>query len=175
MALTAVAFYLCAYFATTLAAFGVVSVLSGSGREAEELDDYVGLARRRPMVAAVFVVAILSLAGMPLTAGFIGKFYLLAAGVGSGLWLLVGALAVNSVIALFYYLRFVAAVFRRAGEGSWGMLSEAKPSHVAVSAARSTYFGSVALAATVVTLVYLGVYPSPAIKAIQAFMAGLTP
>ena len=77
---TAATFYLVAYSATTLAAFGVVTVLSGGDRDAELLDDYRGLGWRRPWLAAVFAVALFSLAGIPLTAGFVGKFYLVDGG-----------------------------------------------------------------------------------------------
>ncbi|HEX5642833.1 MAG TPA: NADH-quinone oxidoreductase subunit N, partial [Thermoleophilia bacterium] len=76
----AVGFYLVAYFATTLAAFGVVTVLSPEDRDADRIDDYRGLGARRPWLAAIFAVALFSLAGMPLTMGFIGKFVIVAAG-----------------------------------------------------------------------------------------------
>ncbi len=73
----AVAFYLTAYFVTMLGALGVVAVLSDKDRDAESLSDYQGLAWRRPWLAAVMTACMLSLAGIPLTAGFIGKFLLL--------------------------------------------------------------------------------------------------
>ena len=79
LATTAVTFYLVAYFVTTLGAFGVVTVLSTGEREAESLDDYRGLVVRRPWLAALFTAMLLSLAGIPLTAGFVGKFYLTVA------------------------------------------------------------------------------------------------
>src|SRR5690606_15579000 len=107
----AVGFYLMAYFATSLAAFGVVAVLSDKDRDAEQMVDYQGLLWRRPGLATIFMVTLLSLAGIPLTAGFIGKFYLIASGIGTNQWLLVVLLAVNSVIGLFYYIRIVAVMF----------------------------------------------------------------
>lgn len=110
----AVSFYLMAYFATSLGAFGVVAVLSDKDRDAEHMDDYRGLLWRRPGMASIFIVALLSLAGIPLTAGFIGKFYLIASGVGTNQWLLVVLLAVNSIIGLFYYIRIVAVMFEPA-------------------------------------------------------------
>ena len=82
LAVTAVTFYLIAYFVTTLGAFGTVAVLSGPQRETEHLDDYRGLFWRRPWLAGVFTAMLLSLAGIPLTVGFIGKFYLVLAGCG---------------------------------------------------------------------------------------------
>ncbi|MDA8433929.1 MAG: NADH-quinone oxidoreductase subunit N, partial [Nitrospiraceae bacterium] len=117
MMVPAVSYYLAAYFATMLGAFGVVTITSGRGRDADLLEDYRGLAGERPWLAGVFTVMLLSLAGIPLTAGFIGKFYVVAAGVDSALWVPVLALAMNSAIGLFYYLRVVTVMFAPAAEG----------------------------------------------------------
>ena len=117
----AVTFYLVAYFATTLAAFGVITVLSPAGRDADLMLDYRGLGARRPVLAAIFAVALFSLAGMPLTMGFIGKFYLVTAGAGSALWALVIVLVVTSTIGLYYYTRLIVAMYvRRPGSGRKG-------------------------------------------------------
>src|SRR5512142_272096 len=89
LAVTAVAFYLVSYFVTTLGAFGVMTLLSGPYRDAEDISDYRGLFTRRPWLAGIMTAMLLSLAGIPLTSGFVGKFYLVAAGVGSALWILV--------------------------------------------------------------------------------------
>lgn len=110
--LTAVTFYLVAYFVTTIGAFGVVTLASSEEKDAGRLDEYEGLINRRPWLGGVFALMLLSLAGMPLTAGFIGKIYVIAAGVGSLLSVLVVLLIVNSAISLFYYLRVVALLFR---------------------------------------------------------------
>jgi NADH-quinone oxidoreductase subunit N len=144
----AVFFYLAAYFITTLGAFGTVSVLSRKDGDAVDIEDYQGLAWRRPWLAAVFVPMLLSLAGMPLTAGFVGKFFLAAAGIGSSLWVLVAALAASSVIGLFYYLRLIALLF--AGPGGV----------VPVPASPSFANGS-ALAILVLLLLLVGIYPGP--------------
>ena len=104
---SAVTFYLTTYFISTLGAFGVITVLSGPGHEMESLDDYRGLFWRRPWLAGVFSAMVLSLAGLPLTAGFIGKFYLVMAGVGTTLWTLVIVLVLSSTIGLYYYLRIL--------------------------------------------------------------------
>ena len=111
LAVTAVTFYLVAYFVTTLGAFGVVTVLSTGEREAESLDDYRGLVVRRPWLAVLFTAMLLSLAGIPLTAGFVGKFYLTVAAGGAGLWPLLVVMMVTSGIGLFYYLRVIVAMF----------------------------------------------------------------
>jgi NADH-quinone oxidoreductase subunit N len=110
----AVSFYLVAYFITTVGAFGILSMLSDVDRDAEFVDDYKGLFWSRPFTATIFSAMLLSLAGIPLTAGFVGKFYILAAGVNSNHWLLVIVLAINSAIGLYYYIKIVAVMFEPA-------------------------------------------------------------
>ena len=154
MAAAAAAFYLAAYFLTTLGAFGVVTVLSGKERDADSMEDYRGLAWRRPWLAGVFSIMLFSLAGIPLTAGFVGKFYVVAAGVGSALWLVVIVLAINSVIGLFYYLRILVSLFAHSGDDY--------PIHSETS--RSS---GIVLAVLTVLLVWLGVYPGPMIDLIK--------
>ena len=162
MAATAVGYYLSTYFVTTLGAFGVISILSGKERDTDMIGDYRGLAWRRPWIAGVFTVMLLSLAGIPLTAGFVGKFYVVAAGVGSGLWLLVLTLVINSAIGLFYYLRVVAALFTQ---------GEEEKEHAA--AAIPVAAGLVMLVLTVL-LVWLGVYPSSLIEILEQTVTVLT-
>ena len=143
---TAVTFYLVAYFVTTIGAFGVVTLLSPKEKDAEGIEDYAGLFNRRPWLAGAFALMLLSLAGMPLTAGFIGKIYVIAAGVGSLLWIPVVVLIVNSALSLFYYLRIVTAVFRPSVPGT---------APVAPSAMK----GKVLMAVLFILLVWWGVYP----------------
>lgn len=160
LAAAAAAFYLTAYFITILGAFGVVTALSDGGRDADQLEDYRGLVWRRPLPAAVFIAALFSLAGIPLTAGFIAKFYIAAAGVESALWIAVIALAVNSVIGLFYYLRVIAALF-------------ARPEGARTGTAASRGAG-VVLAALLTLLIALGVYPGPLIELIHLSVRALS-
>lgn len=150
----AVAFYLVAYFVTTLGAFGVVTVLSGERRDADALDDYRGLFYRRPWLAGIFTAMLLSLAGIPMTAGFIGKFYLMTAGVGTALWMLVMSLVITSAIGLYYYLRVVVVLYEPQAETP------------AVSAALPA--ATAALTAMVLLLLWLGIYPGPVVEMIQA-------
>jgi NADH-quinone oxidoreductase subunit N len=157
LASTAVAFYLTAYFITTMGAFGVISVLSDGEREAEEIEEYRGLFQRHPWLTAIFTAMLLSLAGIPLTAGFVGKFYLAAAAVGSARWLLVIVLALTSTIGLFAYLRVVIALYRPA--------PAAEPAPAAVSLG-----GGLVLGVLTLLLVWFGVYPAPLIHWIS--MAG---
>jgi NADH-quinone oxidoreductase subunit N len=155
---TAVVFYLLAYFIMTLGAFGVVTILSGQERDADRLDDYKGLFFRRPWLAGSFTVMLLSLAGIPLTAGFVGKFYVLAAGVSSVLWMPVICLVVASVIGLFYYLRVIVALYTPVPEA-------------AAAVGFSMQAGVLALFVLTILLVWIGVYPGPVLEAIATIGA----
>jgi len=157
----AVAFYLVAYSATTLGAFGVVSVLSGSEGDADARDVYQGLFWRRPLLASLFTLMLLSLAGIPLTAGFFAKFYVLAAGVSTLLWWLTISLAVSSVIGLYYYLRLIVTLF----------LPEPGKAERADTVALSWVTG-VVLAMLASVVVWLGVYPTWLINVIQSATTG---
>ncbi len=162
LAVTAVTFYLVAYFVTTLGAFGVVTVLSTGEREAESLEDYRGLLVRRPWLAALFTAMLLSLAGIPLTAGFVGKFYLTVAAGGAALWPLLVVMMVTSGIGLFYYLRIIVTMcMEPAGEPTAG-----------VGIPRVPLLAGLTLAALSVALVWLGVYPAPIIRLIRVAATG---
>ncbi len=169
LATVAVTFYLVAYFVTTLGAFGVVTVLSPADRDADQIDDYRGLAQRRPWLTVVFTTMLLSLAGIPLTAGFIGKFYVLAAGMNSALTSLVIILVINSAIGLYYYLRLVAALYssppQAASERATGTAASTPAGAQLVSIA---WTGYLAVAVMAVLVLLLGIYPSPAIRVLQS-------
>ena len=112
-AVEAVGVYLITYSVTVLGAFGVVALMSSprGERDADHLYDYRGLFWRRPLLVAILTPMMLSLAGIPITAGFIGKFYVIAAGIDAHLWWLIGAVVVGSAIGLYYYLRVVVTMF----------------------------------------------------------------
>ena len=137
-------FYLIVYAIMTLGAFGVVMLVSARGEERTDLDDYAGLARRSPGLAALMTVFLLSLAGIPPTGGFIAKVGVFSAATAAGHWslVLVGVLA--SVAAAFFYLRVIVAMYMRAPEG---------PEHDAAGWTRAVV-GALAVAALV-----LGVFP----------------
>lgn len=151
----AVTYYLVAYFITTLGAFGVITVLSGKEREADDIGDYRGLAKERPWLAAVFTVILFSLAGIPLTAGFFAKYYVLLAGVGSAMWLLVIILVINSAIGLYYYLRIIIAIYGYAGEKG-----DFNKEGISIT-------GGFVLFVLTFLLVWFGVYPAPLVAFIQ--------
>ena len=160
---SAASFYLVAYFVMILGSFGVVTALSSSDRDADQLDDYRGLFWSRPGLALVFTAMLLSLAGIPLTAGFIGKFYIVAAGAASQAWALIIILVITSTIGLFYYLRLVAILFRRP------YAADEVPEPVP----RRAPAVSLVLAVSTVLLIWFGVYPAPLLHVIQSAIGNL--
>jgi NADH-quinone oxidoreductase subunit N len=156
----AVSFYLVAYTVTLLAAFGSVTVLSGSDGDAEDLEDYRGLFWRRPVIASIFTAALLSLAGIPATIGFIGKFYVLAAGAAASAWALILVLAITSVAGLFYYLRIVVALYS---------VPSSRPAPVPTLALDS----ALVLGVLTILLIWFGIYPAPLLNLIRTTMGGL--
>jgi NADH-quinone oxidoreductase subunit N len=161
--LAAAGYYLVVYFLATLGVFGVVVLRAGEGEEADDLGDFRGLAFERPGLAAVMVIGMLSLAGLPLTGGFLGKFYLLRAGISRGMYTLAGVLVGASVIGLFYYLRVVAELFatRPAGEQRPGGTGGAWRA------------SEVVLGVLTAALIFLGVYPGPLLGLISAAIRGI--
>ncbi len=166
----AVVFYMITYVATTLGAFGVVAVLSSSGdAEADDLAGYRGLGRRRPALAAALAVMLLSLAGVPPTGGFLAKFAVLSAAVGAGRSDLALALVGASAIGVFYYLRVLVVMY---------MDTEVAPDAAGVDAFESrtspSVFGAgVALAALVLVVLAIGVYPDPWLRAVGTAIASV--
>jgi NADH-quinone oxidoreductase subunit N len=157
-ALQASTFFLVSYFVTVIAAFGVVTVLSGRDRDADQLEQYRGLFWRKPWLAAILTVAMFSLAGLPLTVGFIGKFYVVLAGVASALWLLVLVLVVSSAIGLYYYLRVIVVMYTHP--------VEAQPSYTLTPSL--SIAGSLSLAMLLLLIIWLGIYPTPLVDIIRA-------
>lgn len=154
----AVSFYLFAYCTTTFAAFGVVTILSRAESDAEELGRYHGLFWKHPALAAVLSIAMFSLAGIPLTAGFTAKFYVLTTGIGQGFWLLAIVLVLSSVVGLYYYLRVVTIMF----SGSRADVSEPRPKY-------PVFLGISMVVLSVLTfaLIWLGIYPDGLIGVVR--------
>ncbi|MDD4915168.1 MAG: NADH-quinone oxidoreductase subunit N [Methylococcales bacterium] len=148
MAAEAAGFYLTAYFISTLGAFGVVAILSTAQTEAAEPAIYQGLFWRRPWLAAAFSVMLLSLAGIPPTAGFIGKFYVFVAGSDAKLWGLLLTLIIGSGLGLYYYLRIIVVMFLDAE-------NIAPP----VCRPAGKRLSHAALAILTILTVWLGIYP----------------
>lgn len=105
-----VVYFVLIYVFSNLAAFGVVSVVSSlTGKET--ISDYRGVYKTNPVLSWILTLALFSLAGVPPTAGFFGKFFLLFAGAGKGNFLFISLAALNMVISVYYYLRIVKAIF----------------------------------------------------------------
>jgi len=180
-ALRAIAFYLVAYFAMTLGAFGVISALSSPEKDADQIEDYRGLAGRSPWTAAMLTTMLLSLAGLPLTAGFVGKFLILSAGAGAELWTLAVILAINGTISIFYYLKIVSAMFRGAEPppASAHVAAAGAPLHAGSTpgagsipgAVRAPLLAALAIALLALAVVALGIYPAPFLSIIGSFTA----
>lgn len=162
MSMEAVGVYLAGYLFSSLGAFGVVSLMSSPyrGPDADSLFSYRGLFWHRPILAAVMTVMMLSLAGIPMTLGFIGKFYVLAVGVQAHLWWLVGAVVVGSAIGLYYYLRVAVSLYLHAPE---------QPGRDAPSNWQYSAGGIVVLISALLVLV-LGVWPQPLISIVRLAM-----
>ncbi|SHM41611.1 NADH-quinone oxidoreductase subunit NuoN [Vreelandella subglaciescola] len=152
--------YLITYVLATLAAFGVVILVSSAtdGEDAGSLHYYRGLFWRRPILTAVMTVAMLSLAGIPATVGFIGKFYLIALGVEAERWWLVGGIIAGSAIGLYYYLRVIVTLF----------LAEPGMQRRDASADWAVRAGGLVVLGAAVLVILLGLYPAPMIALANA-------
>ena len=106
-------YYLAVYAFMNLGAFGVAALLSGEREEGTSLAAYEGLAARRPLLAAAMTFFMLSLAGMPITAGFLGKIFILSATVHAGYWPLGVLLIVGSAISFYVYFKVIRAMYAR--------------------------------------------------------------
>jgi NADH-quinone oxidoreductase subunit N len=156
-----VLFYLLVYTFTTAGAFGVVLLLERDGREAVRLEDYGGLAARHPLLALALTLFLLSLIGIPPTAGFVGKFALFASGVRAGyVWLVViGVL--NSALAAYYYLRLIVFMYMR------------EPAAGGPAALAPSFAGCLALIVALWGVMQLGVFPAPLLDLAQSAVAPL--
>ncbi len=155
----AVTLYLVVYTITTLGAFGTVAWLSRAENDADTLTDYRGLVWRKPWLAVVFMSMLFSLAGIPLTAGFIGKFWILSAAAESSLWTLLLILVVNSAIGLYYYLRVIVVMLKSPDED----LKAGLPLTTLSGMNTGLAVAAAVLVLLLVALVWLGVYPAPLI------------
>lgn len=152
-----VSVYVITYVLTTIGAFGAIALMSSPYNnldEAESLADYRGLFWRRPILTAVLTVMMLSLAGIPLTAGFIGKFLVIMAAVTTQHWFLAAMIIVGSGIGLYYYLRVMVVMYmtppetpRIDAEKEWGQK-----------------VGGIMVLIVTAAVLLIGVYPDPIIQ-----------
>jgi NADH-quinone oxidoreductase subunit N len=150
---TAVLFYTVVYVVMNAAAFGLILLVDRGGRFDETFDGLRGLARRAPLASAAALVVLLSLTGIPPTAGFMGKYFLFTAAVEQGMVPLATAGALNSVISLFYYFRVGKVMFLE--EAADGVDSGSGPRPLGAISRPITVF----LAACAVALLLIGLLP----------------
>ena len=159
MGLRAILFYALAYGVSTVGAFAVVGLVRQShdgaaGAEATDLDAWRGLGKRSPWLAGSMALFLLSFAGIPLTAGFIGKFELFIAGVQGGASWLVVAAVISSMITAFFYMRLIVLMFFRDPEGGTVIV-------------RSDGLITTAVALSVILTIVLGVLPQVVLTALS--------
>jgi NADH-quinone oxidoreductase subunit N len=162
LAVEAASFYLTAYMLTSLAAFAVLTVLSTQTNrgyeqtDSDSIDSVRGLFWSKPLLALVLTIALLSLAGIPLTIGFVGKFYILTVAIEGALWLLIAALVIGSGIGIYYYLRVVFAMTEQINQTSSAHSAQQGMSLVA----------KLVICLLIFMMLALGVLPQPLIEQI---------
>ncbi len=158
--------YLVAYLLTSLGSFGALSAISTSEGERDTLSRLQGLHFERPGIAALLTLSMLSLAGIPMTAGFIGKFLVMnsAAGDLDVFYPLLLVLIAGSAIGLYYYLRVVWVIYQRPDDSAPAADSESP-------AGRASEFALFALVVVAVGLLALGIFPGPLIDALNGILA----
>ncbi|MBL7137920.1 MAG: NADH-quinone oxidoreductase subunit N [Bacteroidales bacterium] len=158
LGMTTVIYFVLVYIFSNLGAFGVVAVISNrTGKE--NIDDYDGLYRTNPKLSLTMMLALFSLAGIPPVAGFFGKFFLFTAAAQQGLYILVLIAVLNTIIALYYYLLVVKAMFLNRSD---------KP----IEYFKSDGYSRLGLAICVAGLVIIGIY-SPVYEFINQFTFGI--
>jgi NADH-quinone oxidoreductase subunit N len=142
----AVMFYTATYAAMNVGAFAVISHIAGEGERYVTLEDYEGLGRRSPLLAAILTIFLLSLIGIPITGGFFAKFYVFSAALQANLVGLVIIGVLNSAVASYYYLRLIVVMYMREAR------EEVPVSPIPLGL-------GTALAISLVATIYLGVLP----------------
>jgi len=160
--ISAAMFYTAAYAAMNVGAFAVVSHFANAGERYVTMEDYEGLGRTSPVLAATLTIFLLSLIGIPMTGGFFAKFYVFSAALKANLvWLtLIGVL--NSAIGAYYYLRIIVAMYMR-------------ESRKEVPVSRVSFGLGTALAVSIFATMYLGVVPNRVLQIAQHSAQDLLP
>ncbi len=156
-ALSATLFYLLAYGVATIGAFGIVTLVRDSAGEVSDVNRWVGLGKKSPLVASAFSLFLLSFAGIPLTSGFVGKFSIFSAAYESGNIYLVVAGVLSSAIAVFFYLRIIL------------MLFFADATNDSVSVIIPSLLTRISISISVISTIILGVAPSLLLNIAQDF------
>jgi NADH-quinone oxidoreductase subunit N len=153
-AITAVIFYLLTYAVMNIGGFAVVQLIARTGDRRTEVEDYNGIGFQAPVLASALSLFMLSLLGMPLTAGFMGKVMVFRAALDQGYVILVVIGVLNTAVSAYYYLRLIIVMFFRERTTSW--MAPRIPASIAV-----------ALVLTVAGVLYLGLFPGQVINALQ--------
>ncbi|HKP46888.1 MAG TPA: NADH-quinone oxidoreductase subunit N [Pyrinomonadaceae bacterium] len=153
-AISAVVFYLLTYAVMNLGAFAVVQLISRAGDRRTEVEDYNGIGFKAPWLAFALSLFLLSLLGMPLTAGFIGKVMVFRAALDQGYYMLVVIGVLNTAVSAYYYLRLIIVMFFRDRTTAW-------------DAPRVPASMGLALVLTILSVFYLGLFPGRVINALQ--------
>jgi NADH-quinone oxidoreductase subunit N len=154
-ALTAVAFYLLTYAVMNMGAFAIVTLIARRGDSQDRVDDYNGIGFKAPVLAFSLSIFLLSLLGMPLTAGFMGKIVVFSAALRQGYTWLVIIGVLNTAVSAYYYLRLIIVMFFRERTTPW------EAPRIPVSAA-------IALVITIAAVFYLGIFPGRVLNAFTA-------
>ncbi|HEU4811220.1 MAG TPA: proton-conducting transporter membrane subunit, partial [Nocardioides sp.] len=147
--LQAVLFYLTTYGFAMIGAFAVVTLVRDAGGEATHFSRWAGIGRRSPLVAGLFAFFLLSMAGIPLTAGFVGKWAVFTVALSAGAWPVVIAAVLSSIVAVFFYVRVIVLMFFVDGDGELA------------SVTRPSVLTSGTIGVGVVATLLLGVVPGP--------------
>ena len=147
----AVTFYLVAYLLMTLLSFAVLVIVAQ--QTGEEISDFDGLAKRSPFLAFAMLIAMASLAGVPLTAGFFGKFFIFYAAIAQRQTALVVVGVITVACGFYYYLKVVRAMYWQPA---------AKVDNIPVNV-----LSRLAMSALIVAIIWLGIYPAPILEALK--------
>ncbi|TVR63851.1 MAG: NADH-quinone oxidoreductase subunit N [Gemmatimonadales bacterium] len=162
MAMAGLLFYLLVYTVMTVGAFGVLMVVAHHGEDRLQVEDYAGFGAMRPLLAVLFTIFLLSLAGFPGTAGFMAKIYLLQGAVDSQLWTLSILLVLTTVVSYYYYLRV-----------AWFMWMRPAPEGQVAASFWAPLPLKVALVAGAGIILYLGIFPGGLLDEAMASAEGL--
>ncbi len=149
--LQAVLFYLATYGPATIGTFAIVTLVRDTGGEATALSKWVGLGKRSPLVAASFAFLLLSMAGIPLTGGFVGKWAVFAVAMSAGAWPVVLVAIAASIISVYFYVRVILLMF----------FSEPAPGDEPAAVTTPSLLTSATIAVCVVVTLALGIVPGP--------------
>jgi len=153
-AITAVMFYLLTYAVMNIGAFAVVQLIARAGDRRTSIEDYNGIGFESPVLAFSLVLFMLSLLGMPLTAGFMGKIVVFGAAIERGYYVLVVIAVLNTAISAYYYLRLVIVMFFRDRTTAW--VRPPVPASIAIT-----------LVLSIFGVLYLGLFPGRVLNALH--------